>query len=49
LALRRSAEWHSELCRADLTPEKRCDMLVDELTAEGALDDDAAFLVIEVA
>lgn len=39
----------AELCRAELTPEKRCDAIVDELTADGHLGDDVAFLVIEVA
>lgn len=41
--------WLSELCRAELSPEKRCDAIVDKLTANGELDDDVAFLVIEVA
>jgi phosphoserine phosphatase RsbU/P len=41
--------WLSELCRAQLTPEERCRMIVDALTANGHLDDDVAFLVIEVA
>lgn len=42
-------QWLSELCRAELTPEERCDAIVDELTGDGHLDDDVAFLVIEVA
>jgi putative methionine-R-sulfoxide reductase with GAF domain len=37
----------SELCRADFTPEERCDRIVDELKATGQLDDDVAFLVIQ--
>jgi sigma-B regulation protein RsbU (phosphoserine phosphatase) len=41
--------WLSELCRADLSPEERCQRIVDELTADGHLDDDVAFLVFEVA
>jgi serine phosphatase RsbU (regulator of sigma subunit) len=41
--------WLSELCRAECDPEKLCHVIVDELTAGGALDDDVAFLVIEVA
>jgi serine phosphatase RsbU (regulator of sigma subunit) len=40
--------WLSELCRADLSPEGRCDAIVDRLTEDGHLDDDVAFLVIEV-
>jgi sigma-B regulation protein RsbU (phosphoserine phosphatase) len=41
--------WLSELCRPERTPEERCDMILDGLTADGHLDDDVAFLVIEVA
>jgi putative methionine-R-sulfoxide reductase with GAF domain len=41
--------WLSELCRAELAPEERCQRIVDEVTARGDLDDDVAFLVIEVA
>jgi serine phosphatase RsbU (regulator of sigma subunit) len=41
--------WLSELCRADFGPEERCNAIVDELTADGHLDDDVAFLVIQVA
>ena len=41
-------QWLSELCRADLDPEQRCQSIVDELTADVDLDDDVAFLVIEV-
>jgi hypothetical protein len=41
-------QWLSELCRSDLHPEQRCQSIVDELTADGDLDDDVAFLVIEV-
>jgi sigma-B regulation protein RsbU (phosphoserine phosphatase) len=40
--------WLSELCRAELAPEERCDAIVDALTADGHLDDDVAFLVVEV-
>jgi sigma-B regulation protein RsbU (phosphoserine phosphatase) len=41
--------WLSELCRAELTPEERCDAIVDQLTEDGHLDDDVAFLVIQAA
>jgi anti-sigma regulatory factor (Ser/Thr protein kinase)/putative methionine-R-sulfoxide reductase with GAF domain len=37
----------SELCRADLPPQERCDMILDELL--GDEDDDVALLVIEIA
>jgi serine phosphatase RsbU (regulator of sigma subunit) len=40
--------WLSEFCRADLEPEELCDAIVDALTADGHLDDDVAFLVVEV-
>jgi serine phosphatase RsbU (regulator of sigma subunit) len=40
--------WLSELCRAELSPEERCDAIVDQLTAKGDLDDDVAVLVVEV-
>jgi sigma-B regulation protein RsbU (phosphoserine phosphatase) len=40
--------WLSDLCRAELTPEARCGRIVDELAAGGNLDDDVAFLVVEV-
>jgi serine phosphatase RsbU (regulator of sigma subunit) len=39
--------WLAELSRADLPPEERCDRIVDELAAQGKLDDDVAFLVIQ--
>jgi anti-sigma regulatory factor (Ser/Thr protein kinase) len=37
----------SELCRAELPPNERCDMILDELP--GGEDDDVALLVIDVA
>jgi putative methionine-R-sulfoxide reductase with GAF domain len=42
-------QWLSELCGAELEPEERCDAIVDALTANGHLDDDVAFLVVEAA
>ena len=40
-------QWLSDLCRAGLDPEQRCQRFVDELTADGKIDDDVAFLVIQ--
>ena len=37
----------SELCQAELAPEELCDAIVEELTDDGHLDDDVAFLVIQ--
>jgi anti-sigma regulatory factor (Ser/Thr protein kinase) len=37
----------NELCRGDLPPQERCDMILDGL--QGSEDDDVALLVIEVA
>jgi anti-sigma regulatory factor (Ser/Thr protein kinase)/putative methionine-R-sulfoxide reductase with GAF domain len=37
----------SELCRADLPPQERCDLILEKL--QGDEDDDVALLVVEIA